>query len=75
MATPLRVLVVEDSEDDALLLVRELHRGGFAPLLGFPILGLRTQSLTLAARLIHNLRRPRTFLVACRFSFIDQCLI
>ncbi len=31
MATPLRVLVVEDSEDDALLLVRELHRGGFSP--------------------------------------------
>lgn len=28
---PLRVLIVEDSEDDALLLVRELKRGGYAP--------------------------------------------
>ena len=31
MATPLRVLVVEDAEDDVLLLVRELERGGYAP--------------------------------------------
>lgn len=30
-AERLRVLVVEDSEDDALLVVRELRRGGFAP--------------------------------------------
>jgi signal transduction histidine kinase len=29
MGTPLRVLVVEDSEDDALLLLRELKRGGY----------------------------------------------
>jgi len=29
MPTPLRVLIVEDSEDDALLLVRELKRGGY----------------------------------------------
>ncbi len=28
---PLRTLIVEDSEDDALLLVRELRRGGFEP--------------------------------------------
>jgi DNA-binding NtrC family response regulator len=28
---PLRVLIVEDSEDDTLLLVRELRRGGFEP--------------------------------------------
>jgi diguanylate cyclase (GGDEF)-like protein len=28
---PLRVLIVEDSEDDALLIVRELARGGFEP--------------------------------------------
>ena len=26
---PLRVLIVEDSEDDALLLLRELRRGGY----------------------------------------------
>jgi hypothetical protein len=31
MSTPLRVLIAEDSEDDALLLVRELRRGGFEP--------------------------------------------
>ncbi len=29
--TPLRVLIIEDSEDDALLLVRELRRGGYNP--------------------------------------------
>lgn len=29
MSEPLRVLIVEDSEDDALLLVRELQRGGY----------------------------------------------
>jgi PAS domain S-box-containing protein len=29
MPTPLRVLVVEDSEDDALLILRELRRGGY----------------------------------------------
>ena len=29
MAFPLRVLMVEDSEDDALLILRELKRGGF----------------------------------------------
>jgi PAS domain S-box-containing protein len=31
MSQPLRVLIVEDSEDDALLLVRNLKRGGFDP--------------------------------------------
>jgi PAS domain S-box-containing protein len=31
-ATPLRVLLVEDSEDDAVLLLRELRRGGYEPL-------------------------------------------
>ena len=30
--TPLRVLVVEDSEDDAILLLRELRRGGYEPI-------------------------------------------
>jgi len=29
---PLRVLIIEDSEDDALLLLRELTRGGFDPM-------------------------------------------
>ncbi len=31
MSTPLRVLIVEDSEDDAILIVHELRRGGYAP--------------------------------------------
>ncbi len=31
MSMPLRVLLVEDSEDDAMLLLRELRRGGYAP--------------------------------------------
>jgi len=31
MDTPIRVLIVEDSEEDALLVERELKRGGFAP--------------------------------------------
>ena len=31
MAKLLRVLIVEDSEDDAVLLVRELRRGGYEP--------------------------------------------
>ena len=29
MSKPLRVLIVEDSEDDTELLLRELHRGGY----------------------------------------------
>ena len=31
MSTPLRVLIVEDHEDDIALMVQELCRGGFAP--------------------------------------------
>src|ERR687895_511561 len=31
MTVPLRVLIVEDSEEDALLLLRELRRGGYEP--------------------------------------------
>jgi diguanylate cyclase (GGDEF)-like protein len=31
MSKPIRVLIIEDSENDALLLVRELRRGGFEP--------------------------------------------
>ena len=29
MGKPLRVLIVEDSEDDALMVIRELERGGY----------------------------------------------
>jgi len=32
MGIPLRVLIVEDSEEDTLLIVRELKRGGFDPI-------------------------------------------
>jgi PAS domain S-box-containing protein len=32
MGTPLRVLIIEDSEEDTLLIVRELKRGGFDPI-------------------------------------------
>ncbi len=32
MSKPLRALIVEDSEDDALLLVHELQRGGYTPI-------------------------------------------
>ena len=31
MTIPLRVLLIEDSENDAELLLRELRRGGYAP--------------------------------------------
>lgn len=31
MSTPLRALIVKDSDDDAILLARELRRGGFEP--------------------------------------------
>src|SRR5687767_1047335 len=31
MGTPLRVLIIEDSEHDMLLVMRELKRGGYAP--------------------------------------------
>ena len=31
MAIPLRVLIVEDSENDTLLLIHELRRGDYAP--------------------------------------------
>lgn len=31
MSKPLNILIVEDSEDDALLLLRELRRGGYEP--------------------------------------------
>ncbi|HEX9020615.1 MAG TPA: PAS domain S-box protein [Nitrospirota bacterium] len=32
MSKPLNILLVEDSEDDALLIIREMRRGGYEPL-------------------------------------------
>jgi PAS domain S-box-containing protein len=32
MSTPLRILIVEDSDDDAALIMRELRRGGYDPM-------------------------------------------
>ena len=32
MTKPLRVLIVEDSEDDAEIIVYQLERGGYAPI-------------------------------------------
>ena len=32
MGEPLRILLIEDSEDDALLLIRELQKGGYDPI-------------------------------------------
>lgn len=31
MQKPLRVLIVEDSEDDAILLIRQIRKGGYDP--------------------------------------------
>lgn len=31
MGVPLRILIVEDNEDDALLVIRTLQKGGFDP--------------------------------------------
>jgi len=32
MGIPLSVLIIEDSEDDTMLLLRELKRGGYEPI-------------------------------------------
>ena len=32
MSIPIKVLLIEDSDDDALLLLREFRRGGYEPI-------------------------------------------
>src|SRR6266852_3504014 len=41
MSAPLRVLLIEDSEDDAALLLLELRPGGFERCFGYPEVGPR----------------------------------
>ena len=59
MSTPLRLLIVEDSEDDALLLLRELRKGGFEP---------RWQRIDTADGLVTALDREQWDLVIADFS-------
>jgi diguanylate cyclase (GGDEF)-like protein len=59
MSTPLRLLIVEDSEDDALLLLRELRQGGFDP---------RWQRIDTADALVSALEREQWDLVIADFS-------
>jgi PAS domain S-box-containing protein len=53
--TPLRVLIVEDCEDDALLLVAELRQGGYWP---------ECQRVVSAAEMVHALDAPWDVVIA-----------
>jgi len=55
-STPLRVLLIEDSEDDAALVVRELSRGGYDP---------TWERVDTAAALAAALRRQPWDLITC----------
>ena len=59
MSVPLRVLMVEDSEDDAALLGRELRRGGYEVAL---------QRVDSSAAMSASLERERWDLVICDYS-------
>ena len=59
MSTPLHLLIVEDSEDDALLLLRELRKGGFEP---------RWQRIDTSDALVTALDREQWDLVIADFS-------
>ncbi len=59
MPTPLRVLLVEDSEDDALLLLRELRRGDYEPTV------VRVDT---ADAMYHALCQPGWDLVLCDYA-------
>ena len=59
MATSLRVLLIEDSEDDAELIVRELRRGNYA--VGF-------ERVDTEAAVLEAIDREAWELVICDFS-------
>src|SRR6266849_10303583 len=59
MSTPLRVLIVEDSEDDTALLVRELRRGGYEPTF---------ERVDTAAGMTAALRQNQWDVVICDYS-------
>src|SRR5215467_7737256 len=59
MSTPLRVLIVEDSEDDTALVVRELRRGGYEPTL---------ERVDSPARMTAALGKSQWDLVICDYS-------
>lgn len=59
MSKELRVLVIEDSEDDAQILLRELDRAGFDP---------RAQRVQTAAALIAALKQQTWDLIVCDHS-------
>ena len=58
MSRPLRVLIVEDSEDDALLMMRTLRRGGYDP--EFERVDTATAMNTALDELRRRRRRART---------------
>jgi signal transduction histidine kinase/CheY-like chemotaxis protein len=59
MARELKVLLIEDSEDDALLLARELRRGGF---------DLTSERVDTAEAMSHALTKQTWDLVLCDYS-------
>lgn len=59
MSRLLRVLLVEDSEDDAMLLLRELRRGGYKPMF---------ERVDTPAAMLNALSRERWELIICDYS-------
>lgn len=59
MSIPLRVLLIEDSEDDAILLLRELRRGGYQ---------LTFERVDTPATMLSALGRKKWDLIVCDYS-------